>query len=389
MTQDKIRELIAQMTLEEKAGMLSGADFWHTKAVERLGIPQTMVSDGPHGLRKQNGAQDHLGMKESIKAVCFPAGCASTSSFDRELLRTQGEHIGRECQAENISVVLGPAMNIKRSPLCGRNFEYLSEDPYVTGEMSAAFIQGVQSQNVGTSPKHFALNNQENRRMSVSVEADERTMREIYLAGFEGMVKQSKPWTMMCSYNRINGTYAAENRWLLTEVLRDEWGFDGYVVSDWGAANERVGDVLAGLDLEMPGNSGITDRQVVQAVRDGRLAESDVDTCVEHILDIVFRYTENKQENATFDYENDHRLAQRVAEESAVLLKNNGILPLCETDSVAFIGKYAKTPRFQGGGSSHINSFRVTGALEAAAGMENILYAQGFDDAADVIDESL
>ncbi len=222
MTIEKIRELVSQMTLEEKAGMLSGADFWHTKGVERLDIPQTMVSDGPHGLRKQDEQGDHLGVNDSIKAVCFPAGCASASSFDRALLTEMGEYLGDECQAEGISVLLGPAMNIKRSPLCGRNFEYLSEDPYVAGEMSAALVKGVQSRHVGTSPKHFALNNQEGRRMSVSAEADERTMREIYLAGFERMVKATKPWTMMCSYNRINGTYAAANEWLLTEVLRKE-----------------------------------------------------------------------------------------------------------------------------------------------------------------------
>lgn len=389
MTYKKIKELVSQMTLEEKAGMLSGADFWHTKGIERLGIPQSMVSDGPHGLRKQAQAQDHLGMNASIKAVCFPAGCASTSSFDRDLLYLQGEHIGKECQAENLSVVLGPAMNIKRSPLCGRNFEYLSEDPFVTGEMSAAFINGVQSQNVGTSPKHFALNNQESRRMSVSAEVDERTMREIYLAGFERMVKQSKPWTIMCSYNRINGVYAAENHWLLTEVLRDEWGFDGYVVSDWGAANERIGDVIAGLDLEMPGNGGINDRRVIQAVKDGGLEESEVDKCVERILDIVFRYTENKKDGVTFDYENDHALAQHVEEQSIVLLKNDAVLPLAETDTVVFIGKYAKSPRYQGGGSSHINSFRVTSAVEAATDMKNVSFAQGYDDADDVIDEVL
>ncbi|MBQ9412456.1 MAG: glycoside hydrolase family 3 protein, partial [Oscillospiraceae bacterium] len=235
-----VKALISQMTLEEKASLLSGGDFWHTKAVERLGIPATMVSDGPHGLRKQDEGGDHLGLNDSIKAVCFPAASATAASFDKALLERMGQAVGDECQHESLSVVLGPAVCIKRSPLCGRNFEYFSEDPYLTGKLAAAFIRGVQSRDVGVSIKHFAANSQEHRRMSSSSDADERTLREIYFPGFEIPVKESKPWTVMCSYNRLNGVYASENRWLLTDVLRGEWGFDGYVVSDWGAVSNRV-----------------------------------------------------------------------------------------------------------------------------------------------------
>lgn len=395
MTGEKIREIVAQMTLAEKAGMLSGADFWHTKGVERLFVPQTMLSDGPHGLRKQDQEGDHLGVNDSIKAVCFPAGCAAASSFNRELIWEQGRHLGTECQAEGVAVLLGPAMNIKRSPLCGRNFEYLSEDPYLTGEMASALVTGVQSRNVGTSPKHFAMNNQETRRMSVSVEADERTMREIYLAGFETLVKKTKPWTLMCSYNRINDTYSAANRWLLKDVLRTEWGFDGYVMSDWGAVDERISDLVAGLNLEMPGNGGVNDRRIIKAVQDGILEEAVLDESVAELLNIVFRFEENRDTSAVFDYEGDHELARRVAEESMVLLKNEGALPLKETETAAFIGKYAVSPRYQGGGSSHVNSCKVTSAMDALKDPESgqnryrVVFAQGFDDKEDVIDEAL
>lgn len=240
MNKEKIRHLISQMTLEEKAGLCSGADFWSTKGVERLGIPAVSVSDGPHGLRKQSGEADHLGLNESIRAVCFPAGCAVAASFDRELAKTLGETLGEECQAEDISTILGPAMNIKRSPLCGRNFEYYSEDPLLSAELGAAYVKGVQSKNVGTSPKHFMANNQEYHRMTSDSRMDERTMREIYLASFEGMVKQARPWTIMNSYNKLNGTYLCENKEILTDILRKEWGFDGYVMTDWGAMNNRV-----------------------------------------------------------------------------------------------------------------------------------------------------
>ncbi len=389
MTADKIREIISQMTLEEKASLCSGADFWHTEAVERLGIPASMVSDGPHGLRKQNQEGDHLGVNESIKAVCFPAGCGTAASFNRELLRQMGETLGEECQAEDVSVILGPAVNIKRSPLCGRNFEYYSEDPFVASEMAGALIHGVQSKNVGTSIKHFLANNQETRRMSGDSRVDERTLREIYLAAFEGAIKKEKPWTVMCSYNKINGTYAAENHKYLTEVLRDEWGFEGYVMSDWGAVNSRVKDLQAGLDLEMPSSGGANDKLIVGAVQSGELSERTLDTAVERILNIVFRYEENRNKDAVFDKDRDHEMARRVAEETIVLLKNDGILPLSEQDEVAFIGKYAKKPRYQGGGSSHINSHKITSAMDIVEGMANVTYAQGFDDKEDKTDDKL
>ena len=389
MTTEKIRELIARMTLEEKASMCSGADFWHTEAIERLGIPASMVSDGPHGLRKQDQEGDHLGVNDSIKAVCFPAGCGTAASFNRELLTSMGATLGNECQAEGISVILGPAVNIKRSPLCGRNFEYYSEDPYVATEMAGALIKGIQSKNVGTSIKHFLANNQETRRQSSESRVDERTLHEIYLAAFEGAIKKQKPWTVMCSYNRINGFYAAQNHKYLTETLRDRWGFDGYVVSDWGAVNNRVEDLKAGLDLEMPTSLGANDKLIVEAVQNGTLEESVVDTAVERILNIIFRYEENRDKNATWDKDEDHEMARKVAEETIVLLKNDGLLPLNENDDIAFIGKYAEAPRYQGGGSSHINSHKVTSAMDVVSGKSNIVYARGYNDDEDKTDETL
>ncbi len=389
MTAEKIREIISQMTLEEKASLCSGGDFWHTKAVERLDVPAMMVSDGPHGLRKQKDEGDHLGVNDSIVAVCYPTGCASASSFNRELLTEMGRAIGEACQAEGVGVILGPAVNIKRSPLCGRNFEYYSEDPYVAGEMAASYIKGVQSKNVGTSIKHFMANSQETRRMSSDSRIDERTMREIYMPAFEKAVKESKPWTVMCSYNRINGTYAAENKKLLTDVLRDEWGFDGFVVSDWGAVNDRVAGVKAGLDLEMPPSCGVNDKLIEKAVKDGKLDEAVLDLTVERILQIVYRFMENRDKEAVFDKEKQHEFSRKVAEESLVLLKNDGILPLKKEQKIAFIGQYAKKPRYQGGGSSHINSYKVTGALELVKDMPNVLFAEGYNDQEDKVDEKM
>ena len=393
MEREKIQNLISQMTLEEKAGMCSGADFWKLKCVERLGIPQVMVTDGPHGVRKQAEAADHLGINESEKAICFPAGCATASGFDRDLIRRQGELLGQECQAMNVSTILGPAMNIKRSPLCGRNFEYYSEDPYVSTEIAAALIEGVQSKNVGTSVKHFVANNQEKRRMTNSSDADERTLREIYLASFEGAIKKAKPWTVMSSYNRINGEFVGDNKEYLTDILRKEWGFDGYVVSDWGAVNDRISSLAAGLDLEMPPGDYENDRLIVKAVQEGKLDESVVDQACERILNIIFRYTENRDEKAVFDYEKDHKAAAEIEAECMVLLKNeNDILPLTSDKKIAFIGKYAKTPRYQGGGSSHINSWKVESALEAAKEipeLANVTFAEGYQDEKDEVIEEL
>ena len=335
-----IPEIVSQLTLEEKASLCSGGDFWHTKAIERLGIPAMMMCDGPHGLRKQNLVSDNMGINDSIPAVCFPAGCATASSFDRALVRQMGEALGNECQAEDVGVILGPAVNIKRSPLCGRNFEYYSEDPYVASQMASSFIQGVQSQNVGTSIKHFYANNQEHRRMSSSSELDERTAREIYLSAFETAIREAKPWTVMCSYNRINGVYAAENRWALTDVLRGEWGFDGFVVSDWGASYDVLSAIAAGTDLTMPGPLGI--RNIVDAVNSGRLPEEKLDTAIRNILRVTLGSTAFTGKYPEFHLQEAYEAAEMAARESVVLLKNDGVLPLDKTTDVVFCGKRSK-----------------------------------------------
>lgn len=389
MAERNIQDLIKQMTLEEKAGLCSGKDFWNTKAVSRLGIPSVMLSDGPHSLRKQEGKSDHLGLNESIPAVCFPAGCAIASSWDRESAAKLGITLANECQAENVSTILGPAMNIKRSPLCGRNFEYLSEDPIVSSELAAAYVQAVQSKNVVTTPKHFMANNQEFHRMTSDSIMDERTMREIYLASFENMVKQVKPWTMMGAYNKLNGTYLCENKLILTDILRDEWGFDGYIMSDWGAMNDRVDELKAGCELEMPGMTDRTDKEIIAAVQSGDLDEELLNRAVERFLTVVFKYVDNRNQEAVFDREADHQVARELAEESSILLKNKDkILPLKTEQKVAFIGQYAKEPRYQGGGSSHINSFKLVSAVEASKELQ-VTYARGYDDGLDVAVEEL
>ena len=384
-----LKKIVSEMTLEEKAGMCSGLDFWHLKEVEHLGIPKVMVSDGPHGLRKQDEKGDQLGINDSIKAVCFPPAVLSACSFDRGLMEEMGKAIGREAQANDVSVVLGPAVNIKRSPLCGRNFEYYSEDPYLAGEIAAAFVKGVQSQHVGTSIKHFAANNQEYRRMSSSSEVDERTLREIYFPAFETAVKKAQPYTFMCSYNQINGTFASENKWLLTDVLRGEWGFKGYVMSDWGAVNDRVKGLEAGLELEMPASGGDNDAMIVKAVKDGALEEKILDQAVERILRIIFEYADHRKPQE-FTMEKDHEEAQHIAEESMVLLKNeNHILPLKTSEKAAFIGGFARNPRFQGGGSSHINCFKTTNVLDSVPCDAQVVYAEGFPADRDFYDKAL
>lgn len=373
-----IDKLISEMTLEEKAGLCSGADFWHTKKVERLGIPDVMVSDGPHGLRKQD--MDGVDPNNSIEAVCFPAACATACSFDRELMQSMGETLGEECRAEDVSVLLGPAVNIKRSPLCGRNFEYISEDPYLAGELAAAYINGVQSKNVGTSIKHFCANNQELRRITCSSDMSERTLREIYLPAFETAVKKAQPWTVMCSYNLINGVYGSENDYTLNTILRDEWGFEGYVMSDWGAVNNRTEGLKAGLDLEMPSSGGLNDAKIVEAVRNGELDEKIVDKAVKRILEQVFRYHSKDKRNYVFDRAADHKKAAEIAKECTVLLKNEGALPLPEAGAkIAFIGAFAENPRIQGGGSSHINTKSITNALECARKYCDVSYAVGYN----------
>ena len=382
-----LKALISEMTLEEKAGLCSGKDTWHLKAVERLGIPSVMVSDGPHGLRKQGGATDHLGLNDSIQAICFPAACAAAASFDEALLEKLGDLLGQECRAEDVAVLLGPAMNIKRSPLCGRNFEYFSEDPFLTGKLAAAQIRGIQKHDVGACAKHFAANNQEFRRMTCSSQLDEKTLREIYLRAFEIAVKEAAPWSVMSSYNKINGTYVGESRDLLTKTLRGEWGFDGFVVSDWGAVNDRVLAAEAGLDLEMPYYDGSGDRALAEAVRSGRLDEKVLDEAVKRILKIVFRYCDSTCEKEKFDREKHHAAAVQAAKQCAVLMKNNGVLPLERDEKAAYIGPFAKAPRYQGGGSSHINAYRVKGALDAAQ-HSNIVYADGFGTGGEALSES-
>ena len=373
-----ISELLAGMTLEEKAGLCSGADFWHTKAVGRLGVPAMMVSDGPHGLRTQKEGGD---VNDSITAVCYPAGCAAAASFDPDLLHREGKAIGAEARAVGVGIVLGPAVNIKRSPLCGRNFEYYSEDPCLAGKLAAAYIQGVQSQGVGTSIKHFAANSQEYRRMTCSSNMTERTLREIYLPAFETAVKEAAPWTVMCSYNRINGTYASENRMLLTDILRKEWGFEGFVMSDWGAVADRVRGLCAGLDLEMPGCGGVNDKKIVAAVRDGSLDEAVLDKAVARILNIVLRHADlaGAAVGAELDLPGDHADPAAMAAECAVLLQNRGSLPLKQGQKVVYIGGFAAAPRYQGGGSSHVNSYKVESALDVARARGRVVdYVEGF-----------
>lgn len=382
-----IEHILKVLTLEEKAGLCSGADFWHTKAVERLEIPQIMVSDGPHGLRKN--AEGSENPNEAIKAVCFPSACATACSFDRELVTEMGKALGEQCQAENVAVLLGPGCNIKRSPLCGRNFEYFSEDPYLASQMAISHIKGVQSKGVGTSLKHFAANNQEHRRMSVSVEIDERTLHEIYLAAFEPVVKEAKPRTVMCSYNKINGEYSSQNKELLTDILRGKWGYKGLVVSDWGAVDDRAAGIRAGLDLEMPASMGKNDKAIIRAVEDGSLTMEELDRCVRRVLELIDVSLDSRCETV-WDMERHHRLARKIAANSAVLLKNDdNILPLYPEQKIAFIGAFAESPRYQGGGSSHINSFKTVSALEAVKGIADVTYARGFDLDRDEINPEL
>jgi beta-glucosidase len=380
-----IPALLAELTLEEKASLLDGEDFWHTQPIERLGIPSIMVSDGPHGLRKQAEAGDHLGLNASVPATCFPPAAGLASSWDVELIDRVGAALGRECRAAEVSVLLGPGVNMKRSPLCGRNFEYFSEDPALAGDLAAALVNGIQSQGVGVSLKHFAANNQETDRMTVSADVDERTLREIYLPAFERVVTQTKPWTVMCSYNRINRVYVSENRWLLTDVLRGEWGYEGLVVSDWGAVARRDVGVAAGLDLEMPSSAGGGQRKILEAVRAGELSEADVDRAVTRVLTLVDRAQPALEPGQTFDASAHHTLAREAAAASAVLLKNeDGILPLDAQDggTVAVIGEFARSPRFQGAGSSQVNPTQVDTALDtlrsALGGHREVTFAPGF-----------
>ena len=372
------QELLEKMTLEEKAAFCSGRDFWHTKAIERLGIPSLMMCDGPHGLRKQEGEGDHLGINVSIETVCYPSAAALASSFDRTVMTRLGEALGEECQAEDVAMLLGPGLNIKRSPLCGRNFEYFSEDPYLSGQMGTAYVKALQSKGIAACAKHFACNNQETRRMSGSSQVDERTLHEIYLPAFESVVRDGKTRSIMCAYNAVNDTYCAENKMLLSDILRGLWGFDGFVVTDWGAVKDRARGVASGLDLEMPGNPDAKGEEILQAIQDGTLSEKDLDRAVLNLLHFVLTSLEQRKPDAKIDREACRRLARELSGECAVLMKNDGVLPLGTEKNVAFIGEFAKTPRYQGGGSSHINVPHPVSALEAADG-KSVRYARGYD----------
>ncbi|MDO5328397.1 MAG: glycoside hydrolase family 3 C-terminal domain-containing protein, partial [Clostridia bacterium] len=382
------QDILQQMTLEEKAAFCSGHDFWHTKAIDRLDVPAVMMCDGPHGLRKQEGEGDHLGINKSIETVCYPTAAALASSFDREVMKHLGEALGQECQAENVAMLLGPGLNIKRSPLCGRNFEYFSEDPYLAGEMGAAYVQALQSKGIAACAKHFACNDQETLRMSGSSNLDERTLREIYLPAFEAVVKQGKTRSLMCAYNAINGTFCSENKMLLTDILRDEWHSDAFVVTDWGAIKDQAKGVAAGLDLEMPGGPNATGEEIVEAVKNGTLAEADLDKAVLRLLQFVKDSVEQRGPNATIDREACRRLARKLAGECAVLMKNEGgLLPLKANQKVAFIGEFAEKPRYQGAGSSHINVPHAVSALETAGNA--VAYARGYDAHSDTTDKAL
>jgi beta-glucosidase len=365
MTDRSPVEIVTQLTVEEKASLMSGVDFWHTEAVPRADIPSIMLTDGPHGVRKQTTAGDHLGLNSSVPATCFPPAVALGCSFDPELVERVGAALGAEAKALQVAVLLGPGINIKRSPLCGRNFEYLSEDPLISGVLGAALVRGLQSQGVGASLKHFAANNQETDRMRVSADIDPRPLREIYLRAFERVVRDAQPWTVMCSYNRINGVFSSRNPWLLTDVLRGEWGFEGLVVSDWGAVDDRVTSLAAGLDLEMPSTGGRTDAEIVAAVRAGTVDESVLDHAAARVIELVQKAVAAADPDATFDADAHHALAREVAGQSIVLLRNESdLLPLAADANVAVIGELARTPRYQGAGSSRIEPTRLDNALD-------------------------
>ena len=375
--------LLKKLTLEEKCALLSGAETFKTRGMPEHGIPQIWLSDGPHGLRKQAGESDHLGLNPSVPATCFPTASAVANSWDAALGEEIGAALGEEAAAQEVSVVLGPGLNMKRNPLCGRSFEYFSEDPYLAGKLAAGYIRGIQSKGVAACPKHFAVNSQETRRMASDSIVDERTLREIYLTGFEIAVKEGHPRSIMSSYNLVNGTYANENKHLLMEILRGEWGFDGAVITDWGGSNDHALGVKNGSTLEMPAPGGDSVRELLAAVESGKISESDIDARLSELLPLVFD-TKAALDAAPreFDAAAHHALARRAAEESLVLLKNEGsLLPLAAGSKVAVIGDFAKNPRYQGAGSSMVNSTQVDVLLDKLIDSElNVIgYQQGFD----------
>ncbi len=369
------------MTIEEKASLMSGANFWNTKAIERLNIPSVMLTDGPHGVRKQGGKADHLGLNKSLPATCFPTAATLANSWDRQLIYDVGQTIGKEAASEKVSVLLGPGLNIKRNPLCGRNFEYFSEDPFLTGELASEMVKGIQVNGISACPKHFAVNSQEHMRMTIDEVVDERSLRELYLEGFRRVVEKSQPKSIMTSYNKVNGTFANENTNLLQDILYGEWGFNGVVVTDWGGNNERVAGLKAGNQLEMPSTNGITDQEIVQAVKSGELAEEVLDEAVDRLLELVFTTQLNDSNKPSIDYEEHHDKAIEAAKRSIVLLKNDDtILPLSLDRKVAIIGDFAKNPRYQGAGSSLINPTKLSNVCDVLgqSSLPIVGYAKGF-----------
>lgn len=382
-----IEKILQQMTLEDKIELCSGENFWETKKYEKYGIPSLFMCDGPHGLRKQEDAADMLGVHVSRPATCFPAEVTTAGSWDPELLAEIGAAIGEEAREQGVGLVLGPGANLKRNPLCGRNFEYFSEDPYLAGKLAAGFIRGAEAQGVGTSLKHFAANSQEASRFTSDSVLDERTLRELYLTAFEIAVKEGKPATVMCAYPKLNGVHCSDNKRLLTDILRTEWGFNGMVITDWGAMNDRIEGFRAGCDLNMPGGSDYMEQEVLQAVKNGTLPENCVDDSARRVLELVYRSAEALRGNTTCDYDSHHALARRAAIKGAVLLKNEGsILPLRQGAKIAVIGAMAKNLRYQGAGSSHINPTRLSQPLDF---LPDAIYASGCDDRGDTTDALL
>lgn len=379
----KSAEIIAKLNLEQKCALLSGAGTFTTRGCPKAGIPSITLSDGPNGVRKQAGAADHLGLNPSVPATCFPTAATVACSWDPALGEQLGRAMGEEAAAQEVSVLLGPGLNTKRSPLCGRNFEYFSEDPYLSGKLAAAYVRGIQSNGIAACPKHFAVNSQELRRMASDSVVDERTLRELYLTGFEIVVKEAHPKTIMSSYNLVNGTYANENAHLLQDILRRDWGFDGAVVTDWGGSNDHALGVKNGSTLEMPAPGGDAVRELLKAVETGKITEADVDARLDELLTLVFdTHAAVENHSLSFDADAHHALARRAAAESAVLLKNDGdLLPLAAGASVAVIGDFAETPRYQGAGSSAVNSIKVDTFLDCLkdSGLHSVGFATGFD----------
>ena len=362
----EIQSLLEKLTLDDKAKLCSGSDFWHLHGIDHLDLPSIMVTDGPHGLRKQPEEADHIGLAESVPATCFPTASGLAATWNIDLIKKVGVTLAKECRTEQVSVILGPGVNIKRHPLGGRNFEYFSEDPLLTGKLASGLIEGIQSEGIGTSIKHFAVNNHETGRMVVDAIVDERTLREIYLPGFEIPIKESQPWTVMCSYNKVDGTYLSENHRLLTEILRDEWGFNGLVMTDWGATNQRVEGVKAGLDLEMPASGSLNTDKIIKAVQRGELSNDALNACVTRLLALIIKSRRLLNDNHQHSANEHHQVAKLAALEACVLLKNEQKnLPLSTSDKVGVIGALAEDTRYQGSGSSQINPTHLDQPLEA------------------------